>query len=130
MRIKFLSLGLICFFLILCKSPFMPELPKLNANIVLDGTLNRTYNYYGSPQFEGYVKNIGNRAGYMCKVEIQCFYGLNKVDIAIGYPGNWENIYPGQRVYFKAIIYAFDCNSHEDIKSYNIEITWLNEEKN
>ena len=124
MRTKIFAWGLVCLFLIACNSPFAPEIKT--ANIELDGTLQRTYTSYGSPQFEGYVKNRGNGTGYNCMVEIQCFSDPNKttiIDTAKGFPADLGNIDPGQRAYFEAI--AFDCNSHEEIKSYSVDITWL-----
>lgn len=96
MRTKIFALGLVCLFLIACNSPFAPEIKT--ANIVLDGTLQRTYTSYGSPQFEGYVKNIGNGTGYNCMVEIQCFSDPNKttiIDTAKGFPADLGNIDPG-----------------------------------
>ena len=130
MRTKILILGLVCLlFFPYCNSPESPdvkEVIKPKANIVLDGSLLRTYTYYGSPQFEGYVKNIGNGTGYNCMVEIQCFSDPNKItiiDTANGFPADLGDINPGQRGYFDAV--AFDCNSHNDIQSYSVKITWL-----
>lgn len=92
----------------------------------LDGNLKRTYTSYHSPRFEGYVKNVGNATGYNVMVEITCYSDQNKttiIDSASGFPGNLGNIKPGQRAYFEAI--AFDCDSHNEIKAIDVEITWL-----
>ncbi len=124
MRTKILVIGLVLLFLIACKSPVTPEIKT--ANIVLDGTLQRTYTDYGSPQFEGYVKNTGNATGYNCMVDITCYSDENKttiIDNAHGFPADLGDINPGQRAYFDAV--AFDTNSHDDIKSYSVDITWL-----
>jgi len=124
MRTKILLVGLVCLFLVACESPFAPKEKK--ANIVLDGTLQRTYTSYDSPQFEGYVKNTGNGTGYNCMVDITCYSDPNKttiIDNAHGFPADLGDIEPGQRAYFDAV--AFDCNSHEEIKSYSVDITWL-----
>lgn len=99
---------------------------KARAIFVLDGNLKKTYTSYGSPRFEGYVKNVGNATGYNVMVEITCYSDENKttiIDVAKGFPANLGNIKPGKRAYFEAI--AFDCDSHSEIKAIDIEITWL-----
>jgi len=96
------------------------------AIFVLDGNLKKNYTSYGSPRFEGYVKNVGNATGYNVMVEITCYSDENKttiIDSAKGFPADLGNIGPGKRAYFDAI--AFDCNSHSEIKAIDIEITWL-----
>jgi len=100
----------------------------VNARAIfeLDGSLKETYTSYGCPQFEGYVKNVGNATGYNVMVEITCYSDSNKttiIDVAKGFPADLGNIAPGQRAYFEAI--AFDCDSHSEIKAIDIEITWL-----
>lgn len=121
MKTKILLLGLLCLFLFQCK-----EAAEEVAQIVLDGTLQRTYTDYGSPQFEGYVKNIGTGTGYNCGVEIACYSDTGKttiIDTAKGFPADLGDIPPGVRAYFNAV--AFDCNSHDDIKAYDVKIDWL-----
>jgi len=81
---------------------------------------------YGCPQFEGYVKNIGNNTGYNCMVEIACFSDTAKttiIDTAKGFPADLGDIAPGIRAYFEAV--AFDCKSHNQIKGTTVKITWL-----
>lgn len=100
----------------------------VNARAIfeLDGELKRTYTSYGSPRFEGYVKNVGNATGYNVGVEITCYSDEDKttiIDTANGFPANLGNIGVGKRAYFEAI--AFDCDSHNQIKAIDIEITWL-----
>lgn len=130
MRIKILALGLIFLFLIACggedslESPFSPKLKK--AAIVLDGSLSRTYTTYGTPQFVGYVKNVGDATGYNCMVDITCYSDANKttiIDNAKGFPADLGDITVGQRARFEAI--AFKCSSHSQILSYSVKITWL-----
>lgn len=111
------------------ETPFTPEPyvpPPPEANIVLDGALTRAYTTYDSPMFWGYVKNTGNGTGYNCMVEITCYSDAGKttiIDTANGFPANLGNIKPGQRAYFDAV--AFNCDSHEQILSYDVTITWL-----
>ena len=85
----------------------------------------RTYTTYGTPRFEGYVKNVGTDTGYNVKVAIVCYSDLliTIIDVAYAFPADLGNIAPGQRAYFEAI--AFNCSSHDDIKSYEVTITWL-----
>lgn len=94
------------------------------AYFIIDG-LKRTYTTYGSPRFEGYVKNVGTDTGYNVKVAITCYSDLliTIIDVAYGFPANMGNIASGQRAYFEAI--ASNCNSHDEIKSYEVTITWL-----
>jgi hypothetical protein len=107
-------------------APYIPPPPLKKANIVLDGDLSRTMTSYGCPQFEGYVKNTGNNTAYNCMVEIKCYSDTNKVtiiDTANGFPSDLGDINPVQRAYFDAV--AFKCTSHNQIKSYDVKITWL-----
>ena len=116
-------------FSISCNSPTTPGIPYVPpklANIVLDGELTKTMTDYGCPQFEGYVKNIGNNTGYNCMVEIACFSDTAKttiIDTAKGFPADLGDIAPGIRAYFEAV--AFDCKSHNQIKGTTVKITWL-----
>jgi hypothetical protein len=116
-------------FSISCNSPTAPSAPYVppkKANIVLDGNLIKTMTDYGCPQFEGYVKNIGDNTGYNCMVEIACFSDANKttiIDTAVGFPADLGDIAPGIRAYFEAV--AFDCTSHDQIKGTTVKITWL-----
>ena len=106
-----------------CKNPFAPE-PK--ANLIIDGALQRTYTSYSRPQFEGYVKNIGDNTAYNCMVTITCYSDSSKttiIDTAHGFPSDLGDIAPGQRAYFDAV--AFDCTSHDQIKAYDTKIEWL-----
>jgi len=134
-KAKILILGLICLFFISCQeTPTTPDIPEytppaptISADLRLVGVLRRTYTSYGTPRFEGYVRNFGNGTGYNCMVEITCYSDENKktiIDTANGFPANLGNIKPTQKAYFEAI--AFDCESHDQIKSYDVEITWLN----
>jgi len=62
-------------------------------------------------------------------VEIACYSDENKntiIDTVNGFPANLGDIKPGQNAYFEAI--AFDCESHDQIKSYDVEITWLDKD--
>ena len=96
------------------------------AEMILDGPLQPTYTSYGTPRFEGYVKNIGTGTGYNCGIEITCYSDTAKttiIDTANGFPANLGNINPGQRAYFEAI--AFNVNCHCDIKATDYSITWL-----
>ncbi|MCJ7563803.1 MAG: hypothetical protein MUP52_04350 [Candidatus Aminicenantes bacterium] len=125
--------ALVCLVILLfsssCNSPTSPSIPYVpppKANIVLDGGLTKTMTDYGCPQFEGYVKNIGNNTGYNCMVEIACFSDANKttiIDTAVGFPADLGDIAPGIRAYFEAV--AFDCTSHDQIKGTTVKITWL-----
>lgn len=136
MKIKILCFLILLSILISCKGPTTPETPKApevpyvppkKADIVLDGDLIKTMKFYiglSYPQFEGYVKNIGNNAAYNCRVEIKCYSDIDKItilDTAYGYTSS--DINPGQRTSFAAI--AYKCISHEQIKSYDVKITWL-----
>jgi len=136
MRTKILVLGLVCLFLIRCENTTTPDIPKYNpptpptpiikADIRLVGTLQRTYTSYDRPQFEGYVGNFGTGTGYNCMVEIACCSDENKntiIDTASGFPADLGDIKPGQNAYFDAV--AFNCESHDQIKSYEVKITWL-----
>lgn len=121
MRTKIFILALIFLSLIWCK-----EAAEKRAQIVLDGDLQRTYTDYGSPQFEGYVKNIGTGTGYNCGVEITCYSDSGKttiIDTAKGFPADLGDIPPNTRAYFTAV--AFECNSHDEIKAYDVKIDWL-----
>jgi hypothetical protein len=96
------------------------------AEIVLDGDLIESYTSYGSPQFEGYVKNVGDLTAYNVKVEIRCYSDSTKtniIDTADGFPADLGNIDPGQRAYFDAV--CFNLDSHDQIRAYDYEITWL-----
>jgi len=116
-------------FSISCNSPTAPSIPYVPpklANIVLDGKLTKTMTSYHCPQFEGYVKNIGNNTGYNCMVSIACFSDAAKttiIDTANGFPADLGDIAPGIRAYFEAV--AFDCKSHDQIKGTTVKITWL-----
>ena len=126
-KTKIFILGLICLFFISCqKTPTTPPSPTVSAEIRLVGTLSRTYTLSETPRFEGYVGNFGTGTGYNCKVEISCYSDENFeniIDTANGSPANLGDIKPGQNAYFEAI--AFNSNSHEQIKSYEVKITWL-----
>lgn len=112
--------------LISCNFPFSPG-GQGAANIVLDGSLSATYTSYHSPQFEGYVKNTGNRTGYNCKVAITCYSDAAQttiIDTANGFPANLGDIQAGERAYFNAV--CFDLDSHSQIQGTRVNITWLN----
>jgi len=137
MKSKILVLLLLfCLFLISCENITTPDIPEytppattVSADIRLVGTLKRTYTDYGTPRFEGYVGNFGTGTGYNCKVAITCYSDENKntiIDTANGFPANLGDIKPGKNAYFEAI--AFDCESHDQIKSYDVEITWLDKD--
>lgn len=105
----------------------------VNARAIfeLDGKLEKTYTSYGSPRFEGYVKNVGNAVGYNVGVEITCYSDKEKttiIDTANGFPASLGNIGPGKRAYFEAV--AFDCDSHSEIKAIDITIDWLTRSNN
>ncbi len=95
------------------------------AELILDGDLLETYSSDGFPQFEGYVKNVGDKAAYEVEVEITCYSDADKtnvIDTAKGYPANSGNIEPGQRVFFDAV--CFNLQSHDQIRTYKYEITY------
>jgi len=108
---RFVGILLIIYLCVLLLSCDILKTKK--AEIVLDGNLQRTYTDYGTPRFEGHVKNIGNKTAYNCMVTIICYSDANKtniIDTAKGFPADLGD---------------FNCNSHDDIKSYDVEITWL-----
>jgi len=129
-KAKIFILGLICLFFISClKTPTTPDIPPaptVSAEIRLVGVISRTYTSSGTPRFEGYVGNFGTGTGYNCEVSITCYSDedfKNIIDTATGLPANLGDIEPGQNAYFEAI--AFDSKSHDQIKSYEVKITWL-----
>jgi len=104
---------------------------EARAIMVLDGDLQKTYTFSGTPRFEGYVKNIGNMTGHMVIVAISCYSDARKttiIDVAYAFPSNLGDIRPGQRVYFEAI--ASDVNSHDDIKAIDVKIDWVDSQGN
>lgn len=104
---------------------------EARAIMVLDGDLQKTYAFSGSPRFEGYVKNIGNMLCHMVTVTITCYSDAGKttiIDVAYAFPSNLGYIMPGQRVYFEAI--ASDVNSHDDIKATDVKIDWVDSQGN
>ena len=104
----------------------MPTAPA-RANLILDGSLDRTMTSYDRPQFEGYVKNVGNNAAHNCIVEIACYSGLGEsmlTDKAVGYPAGFGDIPAGDRVRFHAV--TFVSTSHDQIRAIKVKITWAN----
>ncbi len=96
------------------------------AELVLDGSWQETYTSYGSPRFEGYVKNIGNVTAYNASIDITCYSDVGKttiIDSITGFPANLGDIPPDTRAYFEAI--SFSVNTHEDIKATDYTIDWL-----
>jgi len=123
MKTKIIISGFLCLFLIFCNSAKKTE-------IILDGKLFGTYTPYGTPRFEGFVKNIGKSTGNNCLVTIICYSDSAKtkiIDKAYGYPANLKDIKPNKRAGFEAI--AFKCKSHDDIKVYDVEISWSDKER-
>jgi len=106
-------------------TPSPPTPPEPEAYFVITGDIKRTYTSYHSPQFEGKVKNTGDATGYNVMVEITCYSDdyTTIIDNAHGFPGNLGNIEPGQKATFEAV--AFECDSHDQIKTYDVTITWL-----
>lgn len=96
------------------------------AELVLDGNWQRTYTSYRSPQFEGYVKNIGNRTAHNASIDITCYSDVGKTTIiatVTGYPADLGDIPPDARAYFDAV--CFTVSSHDDIKATDYTIDWL-----
>lgn len=123
---SFLKGVVLCVIFCLLTSAACDLFNEKKAEIVLDGDLQRTYTSYGSPRFEGWVKNVGDLTAYNVAVEIKCYSDSSKtniIDTANGYPANLGNIDPGQRAYFEAV--CFDVDSHDQIRAYDYEITWL-----
>jgi len=105
-----------------------PITPTFKENVVLDGDLTKTLSNEGHPQFEGFIKNIGNKTVYNCAVEISCYYTYSKspeslIDIAKGYPAENGDIPPGARVGFVAV--ASRLTSHSQIRETSVLITWF-----
>jgi hypothetical protein len=128
MRKSFMLGVVVCLALVstACKSPSTPEPVVPAAIIVIDGDITKTMTSYGCPEFDGYVKNIGNNTAYNCEVEIKCYSDANKItiiDTAFGFPSDLGDIAPNQRAIFSAV--AFDCTSWDQIQSYDVKITWL-----
>ena len=124
-RIVFIVLAIcLCLAVASCNSPFSPETKK--ANLVLDGDLVKVMTSYDSPEFDGYVKNIGDNTAYNCMVAITCFSDTGKttiIDTANGFPANGGDIPVGTRAFFDAV--AFNCTSHDQIQATTVKITWL-----
>ena len=96
------------------------------AELVLDGNWQRTYTSYGSPRFEGYVKNIGNGTAYNASIDITCYSDTAKttiIDTATGFPADLGDIPQNVKAYFEAV--CFTANTHEDIKATDYTIDWL-----
>ena len=99
------------------------------ANLILDGSWQKTYTSYGSPQFVGYVKNTGNGTAYNASIEITCYSDTGKktiIDTAKGFPASLGDIPPGVRAIFDAV--CFDVDSHDDIKATSYVIDWLDKD--
>jgi hypothetical protein len=110
------------FFMVGCKDIFGPS----KANIVIDGTLSINLTTYNCPIFQGWVKNIGEKTAYNCKVEIIVYSDTAKqhiIDTALGFPATLADIPAGTRVYFDAV--CFNLNSIAQIIAYDTQITWL-----
>jgi TRAP-type C4-dicarboxylate transport system permease large subunit len=106
-----------------CKGIFTPD---EKGNIVIDGALSINMTSYGRPEFDGFVKNTGNKTSYNCKVTIIVYSDTAKrniIDTALGFPATLGDIKPGERKFFDAV--CFSLNAVAQIVAYETEISWL-----
>ncbi len=96
------------------------------ADLRVAGAIKKKMKSYGSPYFEGVVKNIGDNTAWNASITIYCYGDAGQtllIDTAWDYLADGNDIRPGDKVVFEAI--CFDLDSHSQIKSRRIEFDWL-----
>ena len=96
------------------------------ADLQVVGNIKKKMKSYGSPYFEGQVKNFGDNTAWNASITIYCYGDTGQsllIDTAWDYLADGNDIRPGERVTFEAI--CFDLSSHNEIKSRRIELDWL-----
>jgi hypothetical protein len=105
-----------------CKNILGPDAAK----IVIDGPISINMTTYGSPQFQGWVKNTGGKTAYNCLVKFIVYSDAAKkniIDSASGFPANLGDIAVGARAYFEAV--CFKLTDVSQIVAYDTEIAFL-----
>ena len=96
------------------------------AELQVVGTIKKKMKSYGSPYFEGLVKNVGNNTAWNADITIYCYGDTAQtilIDTAWDYLASGHDIRQGDKVTFEAI--CFNLDSHSQIKSRRIELDWL-----
>lgn len=100
------------------------------ADLRIVGVIRKTlWGFFERPTFEGYVKNFGDNTAWNAAITIYCYSDVAQttiIDTAWDYLADGNDIRPGEKVTFEAICWELD--SHDEIKSFRVEIDWLEEE--
>jgi len=96
------------------------------AELKIAGQIKKKMKSYGSPYFEGFVKNVGDNIAWNAAITIYCYGDSAQtilIDTAWDYLADGKDIRPGEKVIFEAI--CFNLDSHSQIKSRRIAFDWL-----
>ena len=80
---------------------------------------------YNKLQVTTTVKNTGNGSGYNVSVKYRLKDGSTIVDNATSYPGNLDDILPGESAVDDAIFFNTTPESYELVDTYTTEIDWI-----